>query len=184
MTSKTVLALLGLASLALPVQAAAASQCGAQTHMRFGETRAYFGNTLGACRPGGYCSAVLALTDRTGNGVYAQQLRIARPQPGAPYEFEMVAVVPMNEGDAQPMSLRFGRTTLDLSQIASRPPQSANTFMVDDDASVDRIVDIMRRRNTVRWRYQSTAGTHDAWFALGGVTSALQWIDCMGKQPD
>lgn len=182
MTSKTILTMLGLASLALPVQAAAASQCGAQTHSRFGETRAYFGNTLGACRPGGYCSAVLALTDGTGNGVYAQQLRIARPQPGAAYEFEMVAVTPMNAGDGQPMSLRFGRTTLDLREVADRQPQSANSFDVNDADTVATIVDLMKKRRTVRWRYQSTEGTTDAWFALGGVTSALRWIDCMGQR--
>lgn len=63
--------------------AQAADRCGAQTHMRFGETRAYFGNTLAACRPDGYCSAVVAIADPSGQAAWRHQLRVARPSPGA-----------------------------------------------------------------------------------------------------
>jgi hypothetical protein len=85
--------------------ASAAQQCGATTHTVYGETRAYFQNTLGACRPDGYCSAVLALPDATGDAAFTQQLRIARPTPGAPYDVVLTAVIPSPTDDARPMSV-------------------------------------------------------------------------------
>lgn len=162
--------------------ASAAQQCGATTHSVYGETRAYFQNSLGACRPDGYCSVVLALADRTGEGVYAQQLRIARPTPGADHVVEMVAVTPMNAGDAQPQSLSFGRRPIDLSGVASIPYGETNLFRITDAATVSAIVSGARRSNGMRWTYQSQSGPAEAWFALGGVTRALNWIDCMGRR--
>ena len=162
--------------------ASAAQQCGATVHSRYGETRAYFQNSLGACRPDGYCSVVLALTDPTDQGVYAQQLRIARPTPGADYVVELVAVVPMNAGDGQPMSVTFGRSPLDLSGQAVLPNGESNLFRITDAATVSAIVSGARRSNGMRWTYQSETGPTEAWFALGGVSRALTWIDCMGRR--
>ena len=69
----------------------AADRCGAATHMRFGETRAYFGDALAACRPDGYCSAVVAVADPTGQAAWRHQLRVARPSPGADYQVALGA---------------------------------------------------------------------------------------------
>jgi len=163
--------------------ASAAQQCGATVHSRFGETRAYFQNTLGACRPDGYCSAVLALTDPSDRAVYARQLRIARPAPGAPYAVELVAVIPMNAGQGQPMSVAFGRRPIDLTGKAALQDNNANLFEITDTATVDAIVSGARRAATMRWTYQTETGPSTAWFTLGGVTRALTWIDCMGRRP-
>lgn len=174
--------LLAAAFLAGAGAASATQVCGATAHSRFEETRAYFGNTLGACRPDGYCSAVLALTAPDDQAAYAQQLRIARPTPGAAYVVELVAVEPMNAGDGLPMSVSFGRRPLDLAGRAVLPPNEGNLFRITDAATVDAIVAGARRSSTMRWRYQSGTGPAEAWFALGGVTRALAWIDCMGRR--
>ena len=174
-------AILATALIASAGAASAAQRCGATTHTRFDETRAYFQNTLGACRPDGYCSAVLALTAPSDQAAYAQQLRIARPTPGADYVVELVAVVPMNAGDGQPMSVSFGRRPIDLTGKAP-VGDSANAFEITDAATVSAIVSGARRSNGMRWAYQSETGPAEAWFALGGVTRALTWIDCMGRR--
>ncbi|MDP3403742.1 MAG: hypothetical protein Q8S03_03560 [Brevundimonas sp.] len=170
------------ALIALAGTASAAQQCGAPVHSRFGETRAYFQNSLGACRPDGYCSVVLALADPTDQAVYAGQFRIARPTPGADHVVELVAVVPMNAGDGQPMSVAFGRRQIDLTGKAALQANNANLFEITDTAMVEAIVSGARRAATMRWTYQTETGPSTAWFALGGVTRALNWIDCMGRR--
>lgn len=160
----------------------AAQQCGATTHARFGETRAYFGNSLGACRPDGYCSVVLALTPPDDQAAYAQQLRIARPTPGAPHEVSLIAVVPSSTDDGQPMSVSFGRRPIDLVGRTELRDNVSNEFHVTDRATNDAIVSGARRSNGMRWTYQSPSGPTEARFALGGVTRAMAWIDCMGRR--
>ena len=162
--------------------AEAAQQCGAAVHTRFDETRAYFDNSLGACRPDGYCSVVLALPDPSDQAVYAQQFRIARPTPGAAYVVELVAVTPMNVGDGQPMSIAFGSRRIDLTGKAPLQANNLNLFEITDPATVSAIVSGARRANGMRWTYQSEVGPAEAWFGLGGVTRALSWIDCMGRR--
>jgi len=174
-------AILATALVASAGAASAAQRCGATTHTTFGETRAYFQNTLGACRPDGYCSAVLALTPPDDQSAYAQTLRIARPTPGAPYSVSLVAVVPSSTENGQPMSVFFGRRPIDLIGKIELRDNVSNEFHVTDRATIDAIVSGARRSNGMRWTYQSETGPADAWFALGGVTRALAWIDCMGR---
>ncbi|MEQ7154813.1 hypothetical protein [Brevundimonas aurifodinae] len=173
---------LAAALLACAGATKAAQQCGATTHSTFGETRAYFQNSLGACRPDGYCSVVLALTPPNDPHDYAQTLRIARPTPGAPHEVSLVSVVPSATEDGQPMSVSFGRRPIDLVGMTEFRDNTVNEFHVTDRAAIDAIVSGARRSNGMRWSYQSEAGPADAWFALGGVTRALNWIDCMGRR--
>lgn len=153
--------------------------CNATTHARYGETRAYFRDVLGACRPDGYCSAVVALTDKDG-AAYLHQLRVARPTPGAPHQVELVAVSPMPAEPANPMSLAFGRDTVALGNAIALTPQSANEFQVTDQAVADDIVSRLKRGRVATWTYQSVAGRSQAEFPLRGMTAALTWIDCMG----
>ena len=174
----------GVAALFLAAGAGTASAetiCGAATHSRFGETRAYFQNVLGACRPDGYCSAVVALPDRTGRSAYAQQLRVALTRPGELYQVEFVAVTPMSAGDGHPMSITMGRQTTDLSALA-RPTSSLNEFRVSDYDAVDRLVAGFRHARSARWTYRSETGPASALFSLAGMTAALTWIDCMGAR--
>lgn len=175
-------AILVTALVASAGAASAAQRCGATTHTRFDETRAYFQNALGACRPDGYCSVVLALPAAAGEAMYAQQLRIARPTPGAPYAVELVAATPMNAGDGQPMSVAFGRRPIDLAGKAPLQTNNMNLFEIADAATVNAIVSGARRSTSMRWTYQAETGPVTAWFALGGVTRALTWIDCMGRR--
>lgn len=161
--------------------AAADTVCGASTHARYGETRAYFRDVLGACRPDGYCSAVVALTD-DGGAQYRQQLRIARPTAGAPYQVEFVAVSPSAKDDPAPMSLAFSRRTIDLAGAFTRT-QSTNEYRVTTQSMADDIVSNLKRSRQARWTYQSVAGPSTAAFPLNGLTAALTWIDCMGARP-
>lgn len=161
--------------------ASAATRCGAVTHTTFGETRAYFQNTLGACRPDGFCSAVLALTPPDDQSVYAQQLRIARPTPGAPYAVTLTAVDPAPTASGQPMSVSFGRRSIDLTGKVELRDNVVNEWRVTDAAAIAAIVRGARGSNGMRWTYQSETGPVTAWFALGGVTRALSWVDCMGR---
>ena len=159
---------------------AADQMCGATVHSRFGETRAYFGDVLGACRPDGYCSAVVALKD-DGGAAYRQQLRVARPAPSAPYQVEFVAVSPMPADDAQPMTLAFGRRTLSLTgAIGLAAPNSANEYRVTSETVAEDLVHRMRKARVARWTYRSVAGPSTADFPLRGMTAALAWVDCMG----
>lgn len=175
-------AILTTALVASAGAASAAQRCGATVHTTFDETRAYFQNALGACRPDGYCSVVLALAAPGGDAMYAQQLRIARPTPGAPYVVELVAAAPMNADDGQPMSVAFGRRPIDLAGKAPLQANNMNLFEITDAATVNAVVSGARRSDTMRWTYRSEAGPVTAWFALGGVTRALGWIDCMGRR--
>lgn len=168
------------ALLAFAGAASAAQRCGAATHTTFGETRAYFQNALGACRPDGFCSVVLALTPPNDQSVYAQQLRIARPTPGAPYDVVLTAVAPAPTDSGQPMSVAFGRRPIDLTGKAALQGNVVNEWHVTDAAATDAIVRGARGSNGMRWTYQTQSGPTTAWFALGGVTRALAWIDCMG----
>lgn len=160
--------------------ASAAEMCGAETHARYGETRAYFQDVLGACRPDGYCSAVIALSDPTDQGVYAQQLRVARPLPGAPYVVALTAVTPMNAGDGQPMSLSVGAERIALPAALAPAPASINEFEIADPATVAAIVAALKAGRTAGWTYQSESAPVTARFGLRGMTAALAWIDCIG----
>lgn len=162
--------------------ASAAQRCGATVHTTFGETRAYFQNSLGACRPDGFCSVVLALTPPNDQSAYAQQLRIARPTAGAPYEVVLTAVDPAPTDSGQPMSVAFGRRPIDLTAKAALQGNVVNEWHVTDAAAVAAIVGGARASNGMRWTYESETGPVNAWFALGGVTRALTWIDCMGRR--
>ncbi|KAF0183027.1 MAG: hypothetical protein IV086_02180 [Hyphomonadaceae bacterium] len=164
-------------------EAAAEQVCGARVHARFGETRAYFRDVLGACRPDGYCSAVVALTD-DGGAAYRQQLRVARPASGAAYQVEFVAVSPMPAGDGQPMTLAFGREALGLTGSIDRSaPNAANEYRVTSDTLAVDLVNRMKKARETRWTYTSVAGVATAPFPLRGMTAALIWIDCMGARP-
>lgn len=163
-------------------EAAAEQVCGASVHARFGETRAYFRDVLGACRPDGYCSAVVALTD-DGGAQYRQQLRVARPAPGAPYQVEFVAVSPSPAGDGGPMSLTVGRRHTPLTG-AIATTQSVNEYRVTDQALADDIVSRVQAARGANWTYQSVAGPSTAPFPLRGMTAALNWIECMGARPE
>ncbi len=158
--------------------AQAADRCGAQTHMRFGETRAYFGDTLAACRPDGYCSAVVALPDPSGQAVYRQQLRVARPSPGADHLVELVAANPMPVAG----SMRFttpGQTVDPGPWLVPTSP-GANEFRVSDPILTRSLVSGLRRQRIARWTYLSDGGPVEAYFSLRGMTAALNWIDCRG----
>jgi hypothetical protein len=156
----------------------AADRCGAQTHMRFGETRAYFGDTLAACRPDGYCSAVVALPDPSGQAVYRQQLRVARPSPGADHLVELVAANPMPV--ASPMRFTTPGQTVDPGPWLVPTSPGANEFRVSDPILTRSLVSGLRRQRIARWTYPSADGPVEAYFSLRGMTAALNWIDCRG----
>ncbi|MDX2235767.1 MAG: hypothetical protein NW200_14805 [Hyphomonadaceae bacterium] len=159
--------------------AAAETVCGAQTHQRFGETRAYFRDVLSACRPDGYCSAVMTVGAGEDGFTYRQQMRVARPTPGAPYQVEFVGVDPMPADDPGPMALSFAGTAFDFTAHHART-ESVNEYRVSDQAMSDAIVGQLKKARTARWTYASASGPATGAFALNGVTAALDWIDCMG----
>lgn len=161
--------------------AEAAQVCGAQTHSRFGETRARFGAVLAACRPGGYCSAVSTIASE-GGAAYAQQLRIARPRPGADHQVELTAVEPLPNRSTRGMRLTFLGQPMNLQRIARLTANSANAFRITDDIAAKSIVSNARRQSVVRWTYASSNSTTDAYFSLVGMNRALNWIDCMGER--
>lgn len=156
----------------------AADRCGAVTHTRFGETRAWFGNTLAACRPDGYCSAVVAIADPTGQAAWRHQLRVARPSPGADYLVELAATDPMPVAGV----MRFttpGQTVDPGSWLVPTSPGS-NEYRVSDPILTRSLVSGLRRQRIARWNYPSADGPAEAYFSLMGMTAALNWIDCRG----
>lgn len=165
---------------ALGAGGAAADQCGAQTHRRFGETRAYFQDVLAACRPDGYCSVVGEVADPTRQAAYRQQFRIARPAPGAPHQVQFAATDPMPADDAAPMALAFAATAFDVTNHFTTTG-AVNEYRITDQPMTDSVVGELKKARTVRWTYQSPAGPAGATFPLNGLTAALAWIDCMGS---
>ncbi|WP_426051265.1 hypothetical protein [Brevundimonas sp. SL161] len=87
-----------------------------------------------------------------------------------------------NVGDGQPMSVAFGRRPINLAGKAPLQANNMNLFEITDAATVADIVSGARRSTSMRWTYLAEAGPTTAWFALGGVTRALTWIDCMGRR--
>lgn len=176
------LALCAMAA-AFGTQAQAEERCGAELHTRFGETRAYFRDVLAACRQDGYCSAVVALPDRSGAGAaWTAQLRIARPLAGEPYQVEVAATTPMPASSPLPMTLAFARTQHALA-AADFQSTSTNEYRLADQATADAVVQSAKRARSLRWTYQSEVGPATATFPLNGMTAALTWIDCMTTQP-
>jgi len=156
----------------------AADRCGAETHMRFGETRAWFGNTLAACRPDGYCSAVVPLPDPSGRAAWRQQLRVARPSPGADHLVELAAADPMPVAGA--MHFTMPGQTVDPGPWLVPTSPGSNEFRVSDPILTRSLVSGLRRQRIARWNYQSADGPAEAYFSLMGMTAALNWIDCRG----
>ena len=155
----------------------AGEACGAETHERFGETRAYFTDSLAACRPDGYCSAVVTLPAREANGVMGNQLRIARPTSGAPYVLELTAVSEEAAATTKHV-LRVGRRNhvLPLAEAGA-----VNAWAVSDQAKTDAIVADLKAARFAFWRFQQPNGANaQTRFPLRGLTAALAWVDCMG----
>lgn len=159
----------------------AADRCGAETHMRFGETRAWFGNTLAACRPDGYCSAVVAIADPSGQAAWRHQLRVARPSPGADHLVELAATDPMPVAGV--MRFTTPVQTVDPGPWLVPTSPGSNEYRVSDPILTRSLVSGLRRQRIARWNYQSSAGPAEAYFPLMGMTAALNWIDCRGASP-
>lgn len=156
----------------------AADRCGAVTHMRFGETRAYFNDALAACRPDGYCSVVVALPDPSGQAAWRHQLRVARPSPGADYQVELAATDPMPVAGA--MHFTTPGQTVDPGPWLVPTSPGSNEFRVSDPILTRSLVSGLRRQRIARWNYPSAEGPAEAYFSLRGMTAALDWIDCRG----
>jgi hypothetical protein len=156
----------------------AADRCGAETHMRFGETRAYFSNALAACRPDGYCSVVVALADPSGEAAWRQQLRVARPIPGADYLVELAAADPMPVTGS--MNFTTPGQTVDPGPWLVPTSPGSNEYRVSDPILTRSLVSGLRRQRIARWDYKSVDGPAEAYFSLMGMTAALNWIDCLG----
>jgi hypothetical protein len=174
---------IGLSALAMALSAGAASAatvCGATTHSRFGETRAYFGDTLAACRPDGYCSVVIAIADPSGQAAYRPQLRVARPSPGADHQVELVAVEPMPV--AGRMRFTMPGQTVDPGPWLVPTSPGSNEFRVSDPVLTRSLVSGLRRQRIARWDYAAAGGPAEVYFPLRGMTAALNWIDCMGAR--
>jgi hypothetical protein len=171
--------LLALAALAfgLAAPAFAHDHCPAPSrHEKFGEQRAYFGDVLGACRADGFCSAVAATKSKDG-AAWAEQLRIARPSPGAAYEISLGSTAAM-PAPAQTTQLRAGKLTLQAGVKAT----SGNEFTLTDVRQSADLVAAARAASSLRWTFaDDKGGLQAAQFGLRGMAKALDWIDCMGK---
>lgn len=156
--------------------------CNAKIHQRFGETRSWFKDVLGTCRPNGYCSIVIILTDKQGDGyTYFQQLRIARPHYNAPYQVELVAADPLPKASGHKMLLTVNGTTFDLTNWHIQT-DSSNEFRISKQAIANQIVMTMKQAKTAQWTYESVHGSITITFPLRGLNAALRWIDC-AKMP-
>jgi hypothetical protein len=172
--------MLAAAAMAGPV--AAKSACGAKTYLRYGETRAKFGEVLGACRPDGFCSVVSTLPAPPKLAVYSAQLRVARPKHGAPYTLEFTGVVPMPRADGRTMSVTIGRRTTDLSGPYTPTMSGANVLGVLEQETADDLIRQMSGARALTWRYEGETGPATKRFGLRGFSKALRWIDCMGRR--
>lgn len=170
-------------SLVAPM-AAAGEICGATTHIRYEETRAFFQDSLAACRPDQFCSVVVDILAPGEDVAFRQELRIARPTPQAPYRVSLTAVLPMAEGDGNPMTVKLGRSTIDISKKQQTEGNVVNEYVINDQGLTDSLVTKIKASKNLNWRYRGEGGTiADANFPLRGVSAALVWIDCMGANP-
>lgn len=158
--------------------ALAQSACGAKTHERYGETRAYFTDVLATCRPDRSCAAVVALKAPNENWVMGNTLRILREAPNARYQIEFIATDPAPV-DASKTTLNFARRRHGLP-FGLTEPNGSNSWRVNDQAVVDAIVADVKNARVARWTFPTADGQDTTEFPLRGMTAALKWIDCMG----
>jgi hypothetical protein len=156
--------------------------CGAQTHMRFGETRAYFQDILAACQPGGKCSLISQAADRTLPAGFAQQMRVEYERAALQTpRLSFVAVQPMADL-SRPTALRLGRTQVDLSGKIGAVGNVANEYVITDPAEADGLTTrLLRGRGSAVWTYhgEGEATATRATFGLRGLARARAWAACM-----
>lgn len=165
---------------ALGAGAAADETCGAQTHMRWGETRAYHGDWLASCRADGSCVAVTHRMDDRAPIGWSHQARLTRASDAAPTELSFVAVT--NYADpAQGFIIEVGAHSTEIG-AGIDSPGAVNEYRISDPAVAAPIIAQMRAGRFLTWFYISETEqipASPAEFSLRGVTAALDWIDCM-----
>lgn len=177
------IAILGACAVFGAGAAAAKEACGVKTHMRFGETRAYFQDVLAACVPDGECKMVSEVSSDAFASGYRHQLRMVFADSAAAPALSFIAVEPMADL-GKPTSLRLGREQVDLSGKITAQNGVANEYGFTDPAIGAELADrlIYRARSAV-WSFAAdgTGAATSASFPLRGAARARAWITCMQR---
>ncbi len=174
--------LVATSGLTTPI-AIAASICSKVTHMKYGETRARFGPTLGSVRKDGSTHAVIYHLDRNAPLGWSHSLRLWKDDQQPDWRLQLVAVDPMAD-TRQAFVLKIDREpklTFTKSQINS--PQSVNEYeLTSENGEIRRTIDDLKAGNRLTWQYVSESGNRESVvFSLSGLTAALRWLDCAGR---
>lgn len=161
--------------------ASAAEVCGAATHVRYGETRAYFQDVLAACPKDRPCSFVSAQRNPQAPLGESHTLRVLLPKAGAPLDLALVSVLDrVDPADAGVLSWGAERLSL-KGRMAVRDNVVNEYWLSDADADARRLIQQAREAT---WTYASLDGAPStARFNLRGATRALAWMECMAKRP-
>lgn len=152
---------------------------------KYGERRAYFGDILAACRPGGYCSAITYVGAR--GDFYDYAVRVGSGAPGADYEVVFTAVetyVP----DRAAISVSIDRLVemtfpahTDLGWH-TESGKGVNEHVFGQTPANRTLLPAMKRGYRMTVSYPRGTGVdavsvNSQTFSLRGLSAALAWIE-------
>ncbi len=141
------------------------------------ETRRYFGDWLGACRPDGYCSAISYVNPNADGRAADYWFRIGRHAEGLYWEISFTPIVVMAAPTA-PFTLSVDGTPeafTGASEVAAYG--SINDFFLLGKKA-QAVMDRLMPGKSLQVAFTDEAGVPTTTrFSLNGLTAALIWID-------
>jgi uncharacterized membrane protein len=139
-----------------------------------------FADWVAACRPHqASCSIASYVHDPQRSGDVAAELRLTRPEPGAPVEIAFIPALRFPAPEAT-LDARIDRE----AWVSLRPGSGyarADTptgYRITDRRAVETLLPGLRRGERITFRYRDDAGTEASFtFSLRGFTAALGFID-------
>ncbi len=176
--------ILSVFAFAILVAAPAVAEpvCGTETHIRYGETRAYFQDVWAGCTPTGECQLSASKIDKTQAVNISHEARFTL-QAGTP----LLGLKLMSVTDAvaidKPMQLVYGKDSANLTGAVETRGNVVNEYHVKDPAQADTIARAaIAKTNVARWIFTTESGeTKTVELPLRGAAKALDWITCMAK---
>ena len=156
--------------------------CGAETHMRFGETRAYFQDVWAGCTPAGVCQLSASKIDKTQPVNISHEARFTL-QSGTNLLGLTLMSVTDNVAIDKPMQFVYGKESASLTGAVETRDNVVNQYHVKDPALADTVARAaIAKTNVARWVFATEAGeTKTVELPMRGAVKALDWITCMAK---
>lgn len=156
--------------------------CGAQTHMRFGETRAFFQDVWAGCTAAGVCQLSASKIDKTQPVNISHEARFTLQRDTNLLGFMLMSVTDDVSID-KPMRFVYGKESASFTGAVETRDNVVNQYHVKDPAQADTVARAaIAKTNVARWIFMTEAGeTKTVELPMRGAVNALDWITCMAK---